>query len=104
MSQINNLISPDAAADALSARTARAIKGNKRRLAELTRVARTAALACNVRDTKRISMRIELGSPIAQTTCDHLSASVVTVSGSGQETRTNSQPAMRISMKGDAHE
>lgn len=59
MSQINNLISPDAAADALSMRTARAIKGNKRRLAELTRVARTAALACNIRDAKRIYAHAE---------------------------------------------
>ena len=51
-----NELSPDAAADALSMRTARAIKGNKRRLAELTRVARTAALLATVR-TMRISMK-----------------------------------------------
>ena len=51
-----NELTPDAAADALSMRTARAIKGNKRRLAELTRVARTAALLATVR-TMRISMK-----------------------------------------------
>ena len=56
MSQINNLVSPDAAADALVMRTACASKGNKRRLAELTRVARTAALLATVR-TMRISMK-----------------------------------------------
>lgn len=56
MSQISNLISPDAAADALVMRTACASKGNKRRLAELTRVARTAALLATVR-TMRISMK-----------------------------------------------
>ena len=56
MSQINNLISPDAAADALVMRTACASKGNKRRLAELTRVARTAALLATVR-SMRISMK-----------------------------------------------
>ena len=56
MSQINNLVSPDAAADALVMRTACASKGNKRRLAELTRVARTAALLATVR-SMRISMK-----------------------------------------------
>ena len=51
-----NELSPDAAADALVMRTACASKGNKRRLAELTRVARTAALLATVR-TMRISMK-----------------------------------------------
>ena len=49
-------MSIDEAAEALARRTARAIKGNKRRLAELTRVARTAALLATVR-TMRISMK-----------------------------------------------
>ena len=43
------MISPDAAADALVMRTACASKGNKKRLLELTRVARTAAILATVR-------------------------------------------------------
>lgn len=55
------MLSADAAADALVMRTACASKGNKKRLLELTRVARTAAILETVRTMRMQNTANPLG-------------------------------------------